>query len=450
MVALRATMSAIVFLLLLMLHTCAHGDPSSTDALSRLHAYLRIRTDHGRPGGPDYAGASTFLNATISSLLPTATVRELTFKPGKPITLATIAGSDPSLSSILLNSHTDVVPAEAEKWAEGDPFSPTSRPDGRLYARGAQDMKSIGMQYIEALSLLIRTGWAPKRTVHVSFVPDEEIGGFDGMGELVASDVWPSLNVGLAVDEGAPNPGARFNVYVGERQTWWVVVTVTGAPGHGATFPKMTAAQRLHEIVGRALAFREEQRRGLEEGMDIGDVIGLNVPFLEAGNPDANHASGYVSNMIPSVARAGFDIRIPPGVSPEVMDEEISKWMSCGEAICEGVKVEFTNKVKIPYTTGLHPSSGEWYVKAFYDGLNESGIDQKDIDIGIFYAATDARFARKMDIPAIGFSPIQNTPNLLHKHDEYILTDGYIKGIGIYQKLIKSLAGTEDQEKSEL
>ena len=61
--------------------------------------------------------------------------------PHKPIVVATWAGSDPSLPAILLNSHYDVVPAVLDHW-HTDPFTPT-RKDGRIYARGTQDMKVI-------------------------------------------------------------------------------------------------------------------------------------------------------------------------------------------------------------------------------------------------------------------------------------------------------------------
>jgi len=41
----------------------------------------------------------------------------------------------------------------------------------------------------------------------------------------------------------------------------------------------------------------------------------------------------------------------------------------------------------------------------------------------IFPAATDSRFLRCAGIPAIGFSPMNNTPVLLHDHDEWLHED---------------------------
>lgn len=49
-------------------------------------------------------------------------------------------------------------------------------------------------------------------------------------------------------------------------------------------------------------------------------------------------------------------------------------------------------------------------------------------------------FALQEGIPAIGFSPINNTPVLLHDHDEYLKADTYFAGIQIYKKIIANLA----------
>jgi aminoacylase len=44
----------------------------------------------------------------------------------------------------------------------------------------------------------------------------------------------------------------------------------------------------------------------------------------------------------------------------------------------------------------------------------------KELDIEIFPAATDSRFFRQRGIPSFGFSPMSNTPILLHDHNEFI------------------------------
>lgn len=46
----------------------------------------------------------------------------------------------------------------------------------------------------------------------------------------------------------------------------------------------------------------------------------------------------------------------------------------------------------------------------------------------------------KQNIPAIGFSPMNNVPVLLHDHDEYLSADTYLTGIQIYKKIISNIA----------
>ncbi|VDK51302.1 unnamed protein product [Gongylonema pulchrum] len=71
-------------------------------------------------------------------------------------------------------------------------------------------------------------------------------------------------------------------------------------------------------------------------------------------------------------------------------------------------------------------------------------LDQQ-ISVEIFPGATDSRFLRQKGIRSIGFSPIKNTPTLLHAHNEYITEKGFLDGILIYEKLIERLANLPEQ-----
>ena len=63
-------------------------------------------------------------------------------------------------------------------------------------------MKCVGMQYLEAIRKLKASGFHPLRSVYLSFVPDEEIGGHDGVEKFVDSDVFTNMNLGIILDEG--------------------------------------------------------------------------------------------------------------------------------------------------------------------------------------------------------------------------------------------------------
>jgi acetylornithine deacetylase/succinyl-diaminopimelate desuccinylase-like protein len=58
----------------------------------------------------------------------------------------------------------------------------------------------------------------------------------------------------------------------------------------------------------------------------------------------------------------------------------------------------------------------------------------------IFPAATDSYFFRNIGIPCFGFSPIRNTPILLHDKNEFLGVSEFLEGIQIYENLIESLA----------
>lgn len=92
----------------------------------------------------------------------------------RPILLATWKGTEPSLPSILLNSHTDVVPVYANQWKH-DPFGAHKDQDGNIYGRGTQDMKCVTIQYLEAIKSLKAKGIKLKRTIHLTFMPGKKI-----------------------------------------------------------------------------------------------------------------------------------------------------------------------------------------------------------------------------------------------------------------------------------
>lgn len=131
-------------------------------------------------------------------------------------------GTEPSLPSIVLNSHMDVVPVFEDKWTH-PPFSADIDSEGRIFARGSQDMKCVGVQYLAAIRALKKEGVTLRRTIHVVFVPDEETGGVAGMKVFVHADEFKALNVGFSLDEGLASVNEVFPVYYAERSIWSII-----------------------------------------------------------------------------------------------------------------------------------------------------------------------------------------------------------------------------------
>ena len=107
-------------------------DEKEHPAVTLFRDYLRIKSVHP---DPDYDSVLKFLEVQAKRLDLDYHVTEMV--KGKPIFIMTWPGSQPELPSILLNSHTDVVPVYEDHWKH-DPFAAVKEPNGDIYARGTQ------------------------------------------------------------------------------------------------------------------------------------------------------------------------------------------------------------------------------------------------------------------------------------------------------------------------
>uniref|UniRef100_A0A7N6BMT5 N-acyl-aliphatic-L-amino acid amidohydrolase n=1 Tax=Anabas testudineus TaxID=64144 RepID=A0A7N6BMT5_ANATE len=383
---------------------CPEGEDSS---VTLFREYLRLRTVHPKP---DYDAALRFLDRIAEELgLP---MKKIEVCPGKVVSIMTWEGTNPALKSILLNSHTDVVPVFQEQW-KYDAFSAFKDAEGNIYARGTQDMKCVTIQYIQAVRRLKAEGRKLMRTVHLMFIPDEEIGGHEGMETFVNHPEFKKLNIGFALDEGLANPGEAFTVFYGERNPWWITVHCPGSPGHGSRFVENTAAEKLRQVINSFLNFREKEKHRLNtsECLTLGDVTTVNMTMVKGG---------VAYNVIPAEMDVSFDLRIPPTVNLQEFEKQIKQW--CKEA-GDDITYEFAQVCVLKLIAQL-----------YYCCLNMT------LEKEIFPAATDSRFIRAVGIPAIGFSPMNRTPILLHDHNEYLNEQIFLKGISVYKRLIPALA----------
>jgi len=344
--------------------------------------------------------------------------------PKKPVVILKWAGKDETLPSILLNSHTDVVPVFPEHWKH-DPFKAVKEGNGDIYARGTQDMKCVGIQYLEAIRRLRADGKTFLRNIYLTFVPDEEIGGALGMRKFVQSDVFKAMNVGFALDEGLANPTEAFKVYNGQRSTWWVQITCRGNPGHGSRFVENTAVEKLQKVVNQIMDYRSSQKSKLHSNacLHLGDVTTCNINSIQGG---------VQLNVVPDEFKIGVDIRISLDNNLQEFEEKVKSWVANAG---EDVSYEFLQRSDSEEVSSADASDLWW--SAFTEGCANANIV---IEREIFPAGTDSRFLRKVGIPAFGFSPMNNTPILLHDHNEFLNEKVFLKGIDIYYEVISSLA----------
>lgn len=78
----------------------------------------------------------------------------------------------------------------------------------------------------------------------------------------------------------------------------------------------------------------------------------------------------------------------------------------------------------------------------WYQAFCRAVVDKHGLKVRpeIFPAATDSRFIRQVGIPALGFSPMPNTPVLLHDHNEFLNEKIFVDGIDVIYDLVKELA----------
>ncbi|KAJ8767016.1 hypothetical protein K2173_012525 [Erythroxylum novogranatense] len=420
-----------------------YAQPQEDSILSRFQHYLQINT--AQPA-PLYQEATDFLISQANSIgLHSQSVE---FVKGKPVVLLKWTGSHPNLPSILLNSHTDVVPVEQHKW-DHPPFDAHLDSLGNIYARGSQDMKCVGMQYLEAIRRLKSSGFQPLRSIYLSFVPDEEIGGHDGAEKFAHSDFFKELNVGIVLDEGLASPTDNYRAFYAERSPWWLVIKAAGAPGHGAKLYDNSAMENLLKSIESVRRFRASQFDLVKAGFKAeGEVVSVNMVFLKAGTPSP---TGFVMNLQPSEAEAGFDIRVPPTSDPESLERRIAEEWAPASRNMSFHLGQFKQKGPVydkhgrPIITKTDSSNPWW-------NLLEEAVRKANGKLGkpeIFPASTDARYFRDLGLPAIGFSPMANTPVLLHNHNEFLNQDEYLKGIDIYESIIRDYASYVDQTTDE-
>ena len=192
--------------------------------------------------------------------------------------------------------HTDVVPpGDANLWRH-DPFGAVIE-NGRLYGRGAVDMKSAIACFAAAASRYLATG-RPFGSISLLITGDEEgPTNVNGTKKVLA---WLGENSErlshCIVGEPTASAVAGDVLKIGRRGTMNARITVAGTQGHAA-YPQQAnnPIPAMAELVSRLANWK------LDEGTDHFDPSSLAFTTVDVGNP--------ATNVIPAEARAGFNIR---------------------------------------------------------------------------------------------------------------------------------------------
>ena len=136
--------------------------------------------------------------------------------PGRPNVVGVLEGREPG-PSIMLCGHLDTVGVEGMT----NPFTPRVV-DGRLYGRGAQDMKG-GVAAMIAAAVMLATKWRRGRLL-VACVADEE---YESAGADALVQEWTA-------DAAIVTEPTDLTMAVGHKGFAWIEVTTTGRAAHGS------------------------------------------------------------------------------------------------------------------------------------------------------------------------------------------------------------------------
>lgn len=203
-----------------------------------------------------------------------------------------------------------------------------------------------------------------------------------------------------------------------------MIFKVFGQPGHGSLLLEDTAAEKLRVLMDKLYEYRRSQEKILEDNPDLllGDVTTLNVTKV---------CGGKQRNVLPPLYEVTVDFRIALTQDLEEFEQMLKKW---AKESGEGIEMEFAVKEVFCPPTKTDGTNKFWNAMAL--AMKEMELETK---LQVFPAGTDAAYVRGRGVPAIGFSPMINTPVLLHDHDEFLHADVYLKGIAIYTRILEKL-----------
>ena len=206
--------------------------------------------------------------------------------------------------NVHLNGHFDVVPPGGG-WTV-DPFGGEVH-EGRIYGRGACDMKGGIAAAVYAAEAIRRAEVDLPGTIEISGTVDEESGGFAGMAWLARQGVVSAQRNDAVI---IPEPLNVDRICIGHRGVYWFEVTTRGRIGHGSMpFLGVNAIEHMGVILDAmrrellpALASRTTQVPVVPEGARHAT---MNINGICGGQP----VDGIQTPCVADLCRAVFDRR---------------------------------------------------------------------------------------------------------------------------------------------
>jgi acetylornithine deacetylase len=315
---------------------------------------------------------------------------------------------------VVLSGHTDVVPIDGQPWTS-DPWVLTER-EGKLYARGAADMKSFLALALAHIDLALAANL--KRPLMLAFSYDEEIGCL-GAPALI-EDIVRQAPKPAAVIVGEPTSMKVVSAHKGIRS---FIVEVTGReahsslPDHGVS--AVMEALKLMELVAEM---------GREARTATHAHFNPPGPTMTIGKVDGGTAANILARRCSFV----WDLRCPEETQADAIE---ARFRAAAEALDAEIKtrapeggVSVTRRSRTAGLAIARDSAAEALTRAL-TGDNETRA--------VSYAAEAGLFQRA-GIPAVLCGP--GSIEQAHQPDEWIELSQIEEGAAFMRRLIERLS----------
>ena len=428
----------------------------NAEALGHFVSYLQIDTSN--PPGNE-APAARWLGAILEEA--GIEVEYVGIQPEREAVFGWLRGSGEKRAMMLCN-HTDVVPVEEAYWTK--PAFEGLIEDGRVYGRGAVDMKGCGIMHLMTMLLLKRQIDAGElsltRDLVFAGVPDEEAGSVWGMQWLCENR--PDLvDVEFELSEGGSGAtqimgkeASIFGVATNEKDICWLKLTSIGTPGHGSRPHYDNSAVHLVNALSKLAAWERpvqvtpETRVWLDRLIAEGhippveddaalealvkDHPGTHAMFINTLNLTMIN-SGIKANVIPAKSEATIDCRLVPGQDREEWRQQVIDVIDD-----DRIAVEFSDwgqdqPVAVDWDTELYRT---------IETVVTEAVEDATVVPTTCVGGTDNRFLRQQGIPAYGFIPVLLSPEEaagFHGNDEFLTIENLNMGVELTYEIVRRM-----------
>lgn len=323
----------------------------------------------------------------------------------------------PDAPTLVFAGHTDVVPTgPLAQWSH-DPFTPTYQ-QGRLYGRGASDMKASLAAMVVACEEF--TAQHPNAALNLAFLltSDEEGPAHDGTVVVCRALQARGERLDYCI-VGEPTSVERTGDMIknGRRGTMSGKLTVKGVQGHIA-YPHL-ARNPIHLL---APALTELVATEWDRGNDHFPPTTWQVSNIHAGTG--------ASNVIPGQVVVDFNFRFSTESTAEGLQQRV-------HAILARHGLQPDHDYELVWTVGGHPflTRPGTLVQAVQNAIRaETGLDTELSTTG---GTSDGRFIATLCPQVIELGPPNAT---IHKVDEYVALSDVEPLKNIYRRVLENLA----------